>query len=38
MSRVCDASVLPDLPRANPHLTIVVVAERVAAMIRGMTA
>jgi 5-(hydroxymethyl)furfural/furfural oxidase len=32
--RVCDASVLPDLPRANPHLTIVVVAERLAAAYR----
>ncbi len=29
---VCDASVMPDLPRANPHLTTVVMAERVAAM------
>ena len=29
--RVCDASVMPDLPRANPHLTTVVIAERVAA-------
>lgn len=28
---VCDASVMPDLPRANPHLTTVVVAERIAA-------
>ena len=35
--RVCDASAMPDLPRANPHLTIVVMAERVASMIRGMT-
>ena len=26
---VCDASVLPDLPRANPHLTVVAVADRV---------
>ena len=24
---VCDASVMPDLPRANPHLTIVAMAE-----------
>jgi choline dehydrogenase-like flavoprotein len=31
--RVCDASVLPRVPRANPHLTVVMVAERVAAMI-----
>ncbi|MGD9702202.1 MAG: GMC family oxidoreductase [Acidimicrobiia bacterium] len=28
---VCDASVMPDLPRANTHLTTVVIAERVAA-------
>jgi len=35
--RVCDASAMPDLPRANPHLTIVMMAERVASMIRGMT-
>lgn len=28
---VCDASVMPDLPRANPHLTTVVIAERIAA-------
>jgi 5-(hydroxymethyl)furfural/furfural oxidase len=27
--RVCDASVMPDLPRANTHLTTVVLAERV---------
>lgn len=29
---VCDASVMPDLPRANPHLTTVVIAERIAAL------
>jgi choline dehydrogenase-like flavoprotein len=29
---VCDASVLPVLPRANTHLPTVAVAERVAAM------
>ncbi len=28
--RVCDASVLPDLPKANTHLTTVAVAERLA--------
>jgi choline dehydrogenase-like flavoprotein len=26
--RVCDASVMPDLPRANTHLTTVAIAER----------
>jgi 5-(hydroxymethyl)furfural/furfural oxidase len=29
---VCDASVLPVLPRANTHLPTVMVAERVAAL------
>ena len=33
--RVCDASVMPDLPRANTHLTTVAIAERIAAGIRG---
>jgi choline dehydrogenase-like flavoprotein len=33
--RVCDASIFPDLPRANPHLPVVMVAERIAAMIRS---
>jgi choline dehydrogenase-like flavoprotein len=28
---VCDASVMPDLPRANTHLPTVMIAERVAA-------
>jgi choline dehydrogenase-like flavoprotein len=32
--RVVDASVFPFLPRANPHLTVVMVAERVAGMMR----
>jgi choline dehydrogenase-like flavoprotein len=27
---VVDASVLPDIPRANTHLTVVAVAERIA--------
>ncbi len=31
--RVCDASVMPDLPRANTHLTTVVVAERLASVL-----
>jgi choline dehydrogenase-like flavoprotein len=35
--RVCDASVFPDVPKANTHLTTVAVAERVAAMIRSTT-
>lgn len=29
---VCDASVVPNLPRANPHLPTVMIAERVAAL------
>jgi choline dehydrogenase-like flavoprotein len=33
--RVCDASVMPDLPRANTHLTTVAIAERVARMMRS---
>jgi choline dehydrogenase-like flavoprotein len=31
---VADASVLPTLPRANPQLTIMLVAEKIAAHIR----
>jgi 5-(hydroxymethyl)furfural/furfural oxidase len=31
--RVCDASIMPSLPRANPHLTIVAMAERLASII-----
>jgi 5-(hydroxymethyl)furfural/furfural oxidase len=31
--RVCDASVMPDLPRANTHLTTVAIAEGIARMI-----
>lgn len=30
--RVCDASVMPDLPKANTHLTTVAVAERLATL------
>jgi choline dehydrogenase-like flavoprotein len=33
--RVADASVMPDLPRANPHLTCVAIGEKVASMIRS---
>jgi 5-(hydroxymethyl)furfural/furfural oxidase len=33
--RVCDASVFPDLPRANLHLPTVMVAERMAQMMRA---
>ena len=33
--RVCDASVMPDLPKANTHLTTVAIAERLAANMRG---
>ncbi len=32
--RVCDASVLPTLPTINPMLTILMVAERAAELIR----
>jgi len=32
--RVCDASVMPDVPKANTHLTTVAIAERVAAKMR----
>jgi len=33
--RVCDASVMPDLPKANTHLTTVAIAERVAQKLRA---
>jgi choline dehydrogenase-like flavoprotein len=33
--RVCDASIMPDLPKANTHLTTVALAERLVAMIRA---
>jgi 5-(hydroxymethyl)furfural/furfural oxidase len=32
--RVCDASVMPDVPRANTHLTTVAIAEGLAEMLR----
>lgn len=32
---VVDASVLPDVPRANTHLTVVAVAERIAEALRA---
>ncbi len=32
--RVCDASVMPDLPKANTHLTTVALAERLVSRIR----
>ena len=32
--RVCDASVMPDLPRANTHLTTVALAERLMTRMR----
>jgi choline dehydrogenase-like flavoprotein len=35
--RVCDASVMPDLPRANTHLTTVAIAEILAARMRTVT-
>ena len=28
--RVCDASVMPDLPKANTHLTVVAIADELA--------
>jgi choline dehydrogenase-like flavoprotein len=33
--RVCDASVMPDLPKANTNLTTIAIAERVGAMMRS---
>ena len=33
--RVCDASVMPDLPRANTHLTTVAIAERLVGLMRS---
>ena len=35
--RVIDASVFPEVPRANTDLTTVMVAERMADLIRGRT-
>jgi choline dehydrogenase-like flavoprotein len=34
---VADASVFPDLPRANTNLTVVAVAERIAENLLGVT-
>jgi choline dehydrogenase/5-(hydroxymethyl)furfural/furfural oxidase len=36
--RVVDASIMPDLPRANIHLTTVMIGERIGTMIREETA
>ena len=33
--RVCDASVMPDLPKANTHLTTVAIAERLLQKMSG---
>ena len=33
--RVVDASVMPEVPRANTHLTTVAIAERMADLLRG---
>jgi choline dehydrogenase-like flavoprotein len=33
--RVCDASVMPDLPKANTHLTVVAVADELARRLRA---
>ena len=35
--RVCDASIFPDIPTGNPHLPVVMVAERIAAVMRAMS-
>jgi 5-(hydroxymethyl)furfural/furfural oxidase len=35
--RVIDASVIPEVPRANLHLTVVMIAEHMAARMRGAT-
>jgi 5-(hydroxymethyl)furfural/furfural oxidase len=35
--RVCDASIMPDVPRANTHLTTVAVAERASRIFRADT-
>ena len=32
--RVCDASLMPDIPRANTHLTTVAIAEAIAERMR----
>ena len=36
--RVCDASIMPDLPKANTHLTTVAIAEHLVAILRRTTA
>jgi choline dehydrogenase-like flavoprotein len=33
--RVCDASVMPDLPKANTHLTTVAIAQRLTEKLRS---
>jgi choline dehydrogenase-like flavoprotein len=33
--RVCDASVMPDLPKANTHLTVVAIADELARRMSG---
>jgi choline dehydrogenase-like flavoprotein len=33
--RVCDASVMPDAPKANTHLTTVAIAERLVTRMRS---
>jgi len=35
--RVCDASVMPDLPKANTHLTTVAIAERVGKLMQELS-
>ena len=34
--RVVDASIMPEVPRANTHLTTVAIAERMADIVRGV--
>jgi len=33
--RVVDASIIPEVPRANLHLTVVMIAEHLATRLRG---
>jgi choline dehydrogenase-like flavoprotein len=35
---VADASIMPSIPRANTHVTVLAIAERVAALLSGLPA
>ena len=35
--RVVDASIMPEVPRANTHMTTVMIAEHIAARMNGQT-